>query len=90
MFLGISIAVMIGYVMAVTLVPKKERKGIKYIIVVIALTAAVVAVAYNAVLLGKQWGAMQFLAAMKNKMGGAAMAKVPGVTNVGTTAVTAA
>jgi hypothetical protein len=91
MFLGISIAVMIGYVMAIMSIPKKERKGIKYIIVVIALSVSVVAVAYNGVLLGKQMGAAQFLAAMRNKAGEAVVGKVAApITNVGTGAVASA
>lgn len=88
LFLTISIAVMITTAIAVSMIPSKERKGFKYAIVAIGLTFSVLAVAYNAVLLGKQMGAAQYLAAMRNKMGAAAVAKVGGpITNVGTGAV---
>jgi hypothetical protein len=52
---------------------------------------SIIAVMYNGVLLGKQMGAAQYLAAMRNKLGAAAVAKVGGpITNVGTTAAVTA
>jgi len=91
MFLGISLAAMIGYAAAVALVPKKDRKGFSYGMVVMGLIVSVLSVVYNGVLLGKQMGAAQFLAAMRNKAGAASMAKVSGpITNVGTGAVASA
>jgi hypothetical protein len=91
MFLAISIAAMAAYAASVTLVPKKDRKGFSYGMVVMGLIVSVLSVVYNGVLLGKQMGAAQFLAAMKEKMGTASMAKVAApITNVGTGAVAAA
>jgi hypothetical protein len=91
MFLAFSIAVMVGYAAAVALVPKKDRKGFSFGIVVTGLIVSIIAVMYNGVLLGKQMGAAQYLAAMRNKMGAAAVAKVGGpITNVGTGAVASA
>jgi len=91
MFLAISIAAMAAYAASVGLVPKKDRKGFSYGMVVMGLIVSVLSVVYNGVLLGKQMGAAQFLAAMRNKAGAASMAKVSGpITNVGTGAVASA
>jgi hypothetical protein len=91
MFLAVSLAAMIAYAAAVALVPKKDRKGFSWGVVLMGLIVSVLSVVYNGVLLGKQMGAAQFLAAMKNKMGAASIAKVGApITNVGTGAVAAA
>ena len=90
-FLAVSIAAMAAYAAAVALVPKKDRKGFSYGMVVTGLIVSILSVMYNGVTLGKQMGAAQYLSAMRNKMGAAAVAKVGGpVTNVGTVAVTTA
>lgn len=91
MFLAVSLAAMAAYAASVALVPKKDRKGFSWGMVLMGLIVSVLSVVYNGVLLGKQMGAAQFLAAMRNKAGAASMAKVSGpITNVGTGAVAAA
>lgn len=88
MFLAVSVAAMAAYAAAVAIVPKKDRKGFSYGMVVTGLIVSILSVIYNGVLLGKQMGAGEFLAAMKAKAGAAAMSKVAApVTNVGTVAV---
>jgi hypothetical protein len=91
MFLAVSLAAMAAYSASVALVPKKDRKGFAWGMVLMGLIVSVLSVFYNGVLLGKQMGAAQFLAAMRNKAGEASMAKVSGpITNVGTGAVASA
>ena len=91
LFIFISIAAMAGYAAAVALVPKKDRKGFSYGMVVTGLIMSIISIIYNGILLGKEWGWAQGLRAMGNSAAAASMAKVAGpITNVGTGAVAAA